>query len=235
MGKKVDFIVADILSRIFRQQWPSGKLPTQREFAREYGVSRFTIQAVIENLTLIGALSSTQGSGTYVREGLRKNPLIYNTMTRTPYEQIDSRVLHLNRTSPSADEALLFQLPSGGEIWQFDRLRIIDGVSSQIERTVMPAAMFPTLSDAVLEKSVQGFVEGAGYRISHYMTSYRPVTVTRQDASILECGRGAPAMAIDSRGVLTDGRVFAHSEMIALNYEVSYISRFDREVHQARL
>ena len=36
-------------------------------------------------------------------------------------------------------------------------------------------------------------------------------------------------------GVLTDGRVFAHSEMIALNYEVSYISRFDREVHQARL
>ena len=149
--------------------------------------------------------------------------------------EIAARIISgCNDVEASVREKLLRNLVNG-EIWQFDRLRIIDGVSSQIERTVMPAAMFPTLSDAVLEKSVQGFVEGAGYRISHYMTSYRPVTVTRQDASILECRRGAPAMAIDSRGVLTDGRVFAHSEMIALNYEVSYISRFDREVHQARL
>lgn len=233
--KKSEFIVQDLLSKIYQRQYPDGKLPTQRELAKAYGVSRYTVQAAVKNLADIGVVNLVQGSGIYVREQFRINPLVFNSLTRTPYAKIISKCLEFVQGPATADEAQIFQLPEKAPVWRFLRLRIVDRTIEQVERSCLPVALFPDFSATAVEHSIQAYVEGSGYHISHYMTTYSPHALSRADAQLLCTKRNSPAMLIRNRAVLSTGRVFEYSEIIAVDYAVSYIRPYDREIHTARL
>ena len=66
--KKREFIVQDLLSKIYQEEFKEGKLPNQRDLAKIYSVSRFTIQQAIKNLEEIGIVRVVQGSGIFVHE-----------------------------------------------------------------------------------------------------------------------------------------------------------------------
>lgn len=66
--KKIDFIVQDLLSKIYQNQ--NKLLPNQRTLAKNYNVSRYTIQRAIKNLEEIGVVHSVQGSGIYINKNI---------------------------------------------------------------------------------------------------------------------------------------------------------------------
>ena len=233
--KKSEFIVQDLLSKIYQRQYPDGKLPTQRALAKAYGVSRCTIQVAVRSLADIGVVNLIQGSGIYVREQFRINPLVFNSLTRASYAKIISKCLEFKRSAASSDEVQIFQLAEGAQVWRFLRLRIVDGSVKQIERSSLPVSLFPDFSPKTVERSIQAYVEGLGYRISHYMTTYSPHALTCVDAQLLCARRNTPAMLICNRAVLSNGCVFEYSEVTAIDYAVSYIRPYDREIHAARL
>ena len=250
---KVQFVVQDLLSKIYQRQFPSGKLPTQRDLARQYGVSRFTVQTALKNLGDIGVVESIQGSGVFVRDQLRVNPLVFNSLTRAPYSRIVSKCLGLERVQASPEQIQVFHFeerapssrivspkrgvsaPDKLALWRFERVRIVNGTAEQIETSFMPISLFPDLSRQIIEKSIQGYVEAKGFKIFHFMTSYEPIVLERKQAEILGCKRGRAAMHIQNRGVLSSGRVFELSDIVAIDYSVSYIRPYDREIHRSRL
>lgn len=233
--KKSEFIVQDLLSKIYQRQYPDGKLPTQRELAQAYGVSRYTVQTAVRNLADIGVVELVQGSGIYVRDQFRINPLVFNSLTRAPYAKIVSKCLEFGKGTATAEEVQIFQVPETELVWRFLRLRIVNGVIEQIETSSLPVSLFPDLTPAVVESSIQAYVEAKGYRISHYMSTYAPKNLSRGEAQLLGCRKSEPAMHIQNRAVLSTGRVFEISEVTAIEYAVSYIRPFDREIHRARL
>lgn len=232
---KTEFIVQDILSKLYQHAYASGRLPSQRELARQYSVSRFTVQSALAELEQMGALIAKPGSGVFVPKGLEENPLVYNSMTRVPYDHINSEVLSLVTRYPNYVEQQIFQIGENDLLWDFKRLRSLDFMPTQIEHSTMPQQLFSSLEKDVLEGSIQAYVEKCGYSISHFMTRYEPSVLSRQDAEILRVKRHTPAMHIESRGVLSDGRVFEHTSIVALDYAVSYIQPFNREVHRMRM
>lgn len=232
--KKKEFIIQDLLSKIYQEAFFQGKLPNQRELAKQYDVSRFTIQQAVKDLTEMGIVQTIQGSGIFVHEKWIKNPLIFNSLTRTPYERISSKMLKLEKTLATKNDEQIFQLEEGSSIWKFERLRIVDYKIEQLEVSKMPVILFPDLSQQIIEDSIQKYVEEKGYRISHYITSYAPTTVSKSRADVLLCKRGTPAMQITNRSLLEEGRVFEYSEITAIDYAVTYIRPFDRENHTYR-
>ncbi|MDF2886478.1 MAG: GntR family transcriptional regulator, partial [Lacrimispora sp.] len=66
-SRKTEFIVIDLISKIYQQKFWNNKLPTQRDLASAYQVSRFTIQKALKRLESIGLISVIQGDGIYVR------------------------------------------------------------------------------------------------------------------------------------------------------------------------
>lgn len=233
--KKRDFIVQDLLSKIYQEEFKNGKLPNQRELARIYGVSRFTIQQAVKNLEEIGIVRVVQGSGIFVHEEWVKNPLIFNSLTRTPYDRIDSKMIDLKRAPATLEEQKIFQIGEEEEIWTFERIRIVNYKIEQLEISKLPVSMFPDFSQEVVEHSIQNYVEKQGYRISHYITSYDPITTNKEQSSLLLCKRGTPAMQITNRAILEDGQVYEYSSIIAIDYSVTYIRPFDREIHRSRI
>lgn len=232
---KSDFIMQDLLSRIYCLEFRSGKLPTQRQLAQEYGVSRSTVQEALHGLEKIGAVRAQQGSGIFVRDKLLQNPLVFNSLTRASYVDIESRMLSLECVPASAEEQRSFQIGPEEKVWHFVRLRIVNHEAEQIERSTLPARIAPELCQKDVEGSIQAFIEASGWRISHFITSYEPVKVTRADAELLGCRPHAPAMHISNRGILRNGKVFETSSIIALDYSVTYIRPFDRANHRTRL
>ncbi|WLT00330.1 winged helix-turn-helix domain-containing protein [Lactobacillus helsingborgensis] len=66
--KKTDFIVQDLLSKIYQGAYNLNKLPNQRKLASSYKVSRFTIQKAIADLVDMGIISTIQGSGIFINK-----------------------------------------------------------------------------------------------------------------------------------------------------------------------
>lgn len=232
---KREFIVQDILSKIYQEEYDGGKLPNQRELSKLYDVSRYTIQKAIKILEEIGIVKVIQGSGIYIHEEWVKNPLIFNSLTRTPYNRINSKMLSLKKAPATLDEQKIFQLDADDEVWTFERVRIVDYTIEQLEKSKLPVNLFPEITKEIVESSIQEFVESMNYRISHYITSYNPIVTNKEQSDILVCKRGTPAMQITNRAILEDGRVYEYSNITAIDYSVTYIRPFDRESHRSRI
>jgi DNA-binding GntR family transcriptional regulator len=170
-----------------------------------------------------------QGSGIWINEQARNNPLVYNSITEKRFDQIRFRLISLHKKRPDRDEQQIFGLTDESFIWQFCRLRFVDEEAVQIEISRMPAADFADLNQQIIESSLQQYVLGKGYQISHMLTTYRAVNVSREQAALLGCKKGSPAMHISNRGILDGGRVYEISDIIDINYTCTYVIPHNRE------
>ncbi len=226
--KKKDFVTQDLLSKIYQHSEPGPrKLPPERQLAEEYGVSRFTIRQALEKLVSIGVVSVIQGSGIWINEQARNSPLVYNSITEKSFDRITFRLVSLHKKLPDRDEQQVFGLGPEEFIWQFCRLRLVDKQKVQIETSRMPAKDFPDLNQKVIESSLQQYVLSKGFRISHLLTRYQAVVVNKEQAQLLECKKGQPAMQISNRGILEGGRVFEISDIVDINYSCTYVIPFN--------
>ena len=139
-AKKTEFIVTDLISKIFQRKTIMDKLPSQRELAEIYHVSRFTIQKVLGRLQSIGLIYMTQGDGTYINKKALGHPMVYNSLTEVPYEELRSRTLYLKQVEPTAELRRVFNLEAGETLWEFRRIRIVRYEISQVETGWMPCA-----------------------------------------------------------------------------------------------
>lgn len=165
---KADFILEDLISKIYQKEFPEHKLPTQRMLAQKYGVSRFTVQRALQKLESIGLVKSIQGDGIYIQQKALNNPLIYNSMIEVPYTDMQSRMLYLRQISPTATLKHIFNLQEGEKVWEFRRIRIVRYEMSQVETSYMPCGMFPELEQTVIEDSIQNYVMQQRHTISHF-------------------------------------------------------------------
>ena len=228
--KKKEFVTQDLLSKIYQQHSEGPrKLPPERQLAEEYGVSRFTIRQALEKLASIGVVRIVQGSGIWINEQTRNNPLVYNSITEKRFDQMRYRMISLHKKRPEREDRQIFGLTDDDFIWQFCRLRFVDEVATQIEISRMPAAMFSDLNQVVIERSLQQYVLSKGLQISHLLTSYRAVSVSREQSVLLGCKKGSPAMHINNRGILDGGRVYEISDIIDINYSCTYVIPHNRD------
>ncbi len=64
-----------IINKISEGMWTPGKrIPSERQLAQAYKVSRATVRKAIANLTEQGVLVSVPGSGTYVSTKSKRTP-----------------------------------------------------------------------------------------------------------------------------------------------------------------
>lgn len=231
---KTEFIVEDLISKIYQRRYSDSKLPPERELASQYHVSRYTIQKALKQLIEMGLLYSRQGGGVFVDEKMRGNPMVYNSATLVPYKDLCSQMIHLKKILAPIDQQRIFNLKEGDMVWGFKRIRIMDHRKTQIETGYMPCTLFPAMDKEVVEDSIQQYAIEEGYRISHFMTNYRAVQLTREEAELLHCKKSTPAVLIKSRGFLRDGSVFVSSKIVTVDYECTYVVPFNKEVFRKR-
>lgn len=233
--KKKDFVTEDILSKIYQGYYKvEEKLPTERNLALKYEVSRHTVRAAIKKLNSIGSIISIQGSGNFVSKSNYGSSLIYNSLTEKSFSEIKSKLIYLKKIKPNKEMKEIFNIKDDEELWEFKRLRFVDYRKVQLEISKMPVSLFKDLNKEVIESSIHSYVQKKRKKISHFITTYSSIAINKEESELLSCKKGLPAMKIVNRGILKNSDVFEYSELISLEYSCTYISSFNEMGHKNR-
>src|SRR6186997_3710503 len=129
-------------------------IPSERQLSAEFGVSRLTVRAALDNLVREGLLVRRRGSGTFVSE-----PKIAQELTMTSFTEDMRR----RGMEPGSRTLGLEIVPAGARLGRFlhvspsepivvaKRLRLADSESMAIETLHVREALVPGLSAADLD------------------------------------------------------------------------------------
>ena len=128
-------------------------IPSERELSARFGLSRMTVRQSVDHLVSEGRLYRVQGKGTFVARPKIEMPLRLASFTedmRARGLEPGSRDLDRRTDRASAHLARMLQIAPGDEVHVIERLRTADGIPMAVERSHIPDAVAPGLSDESL-------------------------------------------------------------------------------------
>lgn len=145
---------------------PGRSIPSERDLARRYGVSRATVRQAIDGLVSDGALQRILGKGTFAVQPRLASQLHLASFSQDMRQRglvPSTRVLAVELTVPPAAAVASLGLDEGETAWRVRRVRLADGEPIALEDGYYPSRLFPALGDLDL-------VSGSLYKImgEHY-------------------------------------------------------------------
>src|ERR1700755_2988641 len=127
---------------------PDDALPSERDLAADFDVSRITVRKALDGLVADGLLVRRQGAGNFVSARVDKNFSMLTSFSedmrargRTPHS------VWLKRAAGTVtpEEALALRLSPGTPVFRFHRIRCADDSPMAVEFATIVASVLPSL------------------------------------------------------------------------------------------
>jgi GntR family transcriptional regulator len=213
------------IHRILRDQIERGdlargdRLPPERILAEQLSVSRATLRRALQELANQGLVESWVGRGTFVTGGMLSDPpSTYRSFTELGSERgltASARVLLQTVRPALLDEAEVFRIAPGADVFDMERVRMLDGLPIAIDRARIPLAKAPGLpaidfATASLYRALEA-ADVAPVRGDYAVTS---LAAGERDAALLETHVGAPLLLASSTDYDLQGSVIELSDTL---------------------
>lgn len=197
---------------------PGERLPTEAELCQAHGISRGTAQRVLNELAQAGLAVRRRSLGSFVAGAARQenllrdvNPRIEGPITPGRHEVYDARVVPLSEAvphMPEHDEATpVVHLARR----KFDE----DERPMAMEWSALPFTMVPHLLDEELAHlQVIPYLRELGLRVTKSRMYLDPVLLNAEQAKLLGCEPGLPAMSQRRYTWLSDGTLAESCEYL---------------------
>jgi GntR family transcriptional regulator len=181
---------------------PGGRLPSESELVREYGVSRITVRQALDELEAEGRVVRRHGKGTYVAEPRIEQELVRLTDFVEDMQQAgqnpSSRVLAFVYEPAGPAIAKALHIASGTEVVRVDRLRLAEGRPIAYDTTWLPLRYGDLLAEMDLTQETIYHILETRYAIpvlsgAFYITA---ADATVQQAEQLEIAAGSALLVI---------------------------------------
>lgn len=157
-------VYSDIKKDILFNHYRAGKaMPTQQSLCQKYNISRMTLIKVLEQLKKDGLIYSRRGAGTFVRPRLDENKKILplTSPIGTTYshrdQNITTTVIDFSAHLPNDNEQKKLNIPQSQPVYDFKRIRQINGQHYSLEHTIMPTKIIP-LDEIILKESLYDYL-----------------------------------------------------------------------------
>lgn len=183
-------------------------IPTERDLAADFDVSRITVRKAVDGLVSEGLLNRRRGAGTFVM-GARVEKSFsklssFSEDMRSRGRRPSSSWVSRAAGAVTPEEALSLGLSPGSLVYRFHRIRYADDMSMAIEQSTVPGYCLPSVQ--VVEDSLYEALEKAGFRPVRALQRLRAVAFNGEQAEALGIEPGQPGLFIERRGFLADGR-----------------------------
>jgi GntR family transcriptional regulator len=225
------FRLAEALrSDIETGRWGSGdQIPTEQELGLRHGVSRTVVRQAVGMLVTSGLLRRVQGRGTFVASPrVRQDAHRFRSFTadmRSRRLTPDTKLLSAELVPANSEIAERLWLSQGDPIWEVTRLRLADGKPMGLQTAYLPARVCPDLAIDRLEKGslYSLLLEQFGIVPKRANETYIAVSLTKEDARLLDTRDGAAGLAVERITSDATGRVFEYvrSVMRGDRYQIS--------------
>ena len=196
----------DLISRSSRGNREA--LPSERELAEIFRISRVTVRKALRTLAKEGLLDQRQGSGSYIS----RQPHIEQQLSALTSFTDDmasrgfaSASIWLDRSIRRAtpQEILALSLSPGEDVAQLYRQRLANGTHMAVEQSVLPVSYLP--DPRVVETSLYQHLHETGFPPHRALQRLSAVSLNQELAGLLDVHLGAPALYIERRTYLADG------------------------------
>jgi len=194
---------------------PDDALPSERQLAEDFAVSRITVRRAIEGLVTEGLLVSRQGSGNFVCSRVEKNFAKLTSFSedmRARGSRPHSVWLKKAAGSVTPEEALKLALSPGTQVYRFHRLRFADDAPMAIEYATVVASCLPSLES--VGASLYGALDEHGHRPVRALQRLRALLLSAEQAKLLQAEPGSAGLLVERLGYLRDGRAVELSQSI---------------------
>lgn len=217
----------EIKEKIENNYWQIGdRLPSERELALFFGVSRMTLRQAIQALSDEGILERKIGSGTYVaRQKVQEQMKGTTSFTEIMLNQgrkPSSKVLAYAIVKASTSEREKLQLPEQAMILRMERIRYADMEPICYEVASIPADLIKQFSKEEVTASLYAtLAEKGGYKIGAANQTITAVLASEQIAEYLAVKRGDAILRMKQLTFFEDGTPFEYvrSQYVGSRFE----------------
>ena len=167
-------IAMALKEKIIEGDYQEGELlPDQETLAKSYQTSRVTVRKAIQLLIDEGLLYTRRGSGTYVRNNIKKNNKnvtqinsVFGTSLQEGAE-VTSKILRFEVRFPTTYEYEALKIKHTDPVYDIKRVRYVDQEARSIESSIMPLKYIKDLDEEILMGSIYNYIrDELGYTIS---------------------------------------------------------------------
>jgi GntR family transcriptional regulator len=190
---------------------PGDRLPSERWLCDELGVSRATVRRAIEELVTDGMVEG-RGRGSFVTGDALVEPpntlMSLSELGRSRGLAATSRVLAADLRAATIDEAEAFGIAPGAEVFELQRLRMLDGLPIAVDHNRVPLRLVPEA--ALLDfatASLYDTLEREGHPPARADYELEARGADAHEAELLGLAPGAPVLFATTVAIGEDGRV----------------------------
>lgn len=188
-------------------------IPSERELADLFGVSRMTVRHSLTNLVKDGLLYREKGRGTFVAEEKMEQPLTGLTSFTEDMKsrglEPGTKLINFSQGGTDAQVTEKLGLVPGSSVHKVVRIRYADGRPMAIERSYLPVYLLPELDEEALQGSLYSYIEHHEKLTIGQATQRMEASLAKkEDADYLQIELPAAVVQIERVSMLEDGRVF---------------------------
>ena len=206
--------------------WEIGqRLPSERDLADDYEVSRMTLRQAITLLVEEGILERRVGSGTYVashrvQEKMR-GTTSFTEIVRSQGKTPSSQLISYQRKLANEAEIQQLQLKATDTVVRMERVRFADNVPLVFEVASIPEKLIQSFNqEAITEHFFQTLTDN-GYEIGKSQQTIYAKNASERVANYLKVPKNHAVLALTQVSYFTDGRPFeyVHSQYVGDRFE----------------
>jgi GntR family transcriptional regulator len=207
------------LEEYIKSQIESGALkvdeaiPSEREYAERYQISRMTVRQAINNLVNEGYLYRQKGRGTFVNKQKVEQKL--QGLTSFTEDMLErgmkpsSKLLSFQIIPADIQVASRLKLKENTPVYEIQRVRLADDVPMALETTYLPANLVKGLTEEIINQSLYKYIEDTLLlTISEAAQQIEAASAKEIEVKHLEIEKGSPVLLILRTSYLQDGTPF---------------------------
>ncbi|MFP2515050.1 GntR family transcriptional regulator [Buttiauxella agrestis] len=210
----------DILSHRYQL---GEKIPSERELAVQYGVTRVTLQKAMHILEQEGFIERIHGKGMYVTKVIEDNVYMLNSGTGDSIlgfsrefgqqAKITSQLVQHEQIQVPQWVVQQLEMQPEQRVHFIRRIRLIDGVPVLVEDSWINSDVIETIPGSVLEHgSLYEYIEKyTGKKIKFYNSVIEGDLFNEELAALLSISEGLPMLKVSGVTKLEDGKAFNFS------------------------
>ncbi len=206
--------------------WEIGqRLPSERDLADDYEVSRMTLRQAITLLVEEGILERRVGSGTYVashrvQEKMR-GTTSFTEIVRSQGKTPSSQLISYQRKTANETEIQQLQLKTTDTVVRMERVRFADNVPLVFEVASIPEKLIQSFNQEDITEHFFQTLTDNGYEIGKSQQTIYAKNASERVANYLKVPKNHAVLALTQVSYFTDGRPFeyVHSQYVGDRFE----------------
>lgn len=202
-------------------------LPSEKELAELYDVSRNTLRKALKILEEEGLIERRHGSGTYLRNKQFQASVThldsFTEIAKNEGKTPTSLILKFELQMASEEVANNLKVNHGEPVYFARRLRFIDNIAMQVEETWLSASRFPDLTIAHMKKSKFSYIENeCGVKILGCYESFQPILPSSEVAKLLHISTLDPIIRMQTQAI--------DEQKHPIDFSILYTNMFEFQV-----